>query len=873
MIKIQNKKHRKNDLNTKKPFKKFFRRFLIFSELLFIGGCGVFAYGYNKYGDKVEDTIRHGYEVSSNINVSDFNNKLPTQIYDINNNLLREFNTNEYIYKELSDMNPYVSKAVVSIEDERFYEHGGIDYKGIARSLLVAVKSKGKILQGGSTITQQLAKNIYLTFDRNMFRKIEEMVVAKNIEKKFSKEEIIEFYVNNINYGFGCYSFETASEYYFQKPSKELTIGEVAMITGIPNNPSLYNPINEPENAIEKRNIILSKMFELGHINQAEYEEAKNEELKLNVKPDTVEENVDYATSYAIYNAVRSLMKEDGFVFRYSFKDEDERIAYFDDYNEKYSEKEVELLSGGYRIDTTIDMEKQEKLQSIVDDQLAKYNSKDSETGLYEKQSAVVTIDNKTGEVVAIVGGRSEEGNTFNRAFLAVRQPGSTIKPLVAYTPSFERGYLPSSKYNDAPIDKGPKNYDFAYRGLVTLRFATEYSINSIPFRLVEEFGTSEVLKYLTNMEFGYISPKDTSPIVAVGGLTRGVTPVEMASAYSTIARNGEFISPTNVRKITIQSNDKVIYENKQLRTKIYDSGASYLMTDVMKGVLSQPHGTGYGGRMSNYPYQAGKTGTTDEAKDVWFAGYTPLYTTMVWIGNDIPAPQKIFGGEEPGHIWKYFMEYLHEGKEVVDFNKPDTVYETDGKLVNSLYIESEKDKERKEVEKNRIEKENREQLKRLEKEDYRIKYGVSKENEMKYENIAEENISKLESITLTNKSQYNIIDEFIKKSYDSITNVKHQEAYNNFLIRIENKIAELDDIKFQLEKPIEEVEETPADNVDDKKEEPNVDDKKEEEVHTNVENVHNSEEQSNTNSQPQNNFNNGATNEGSISSENKDED
>jgi len=385
-------------------------------------------------------------------------------------------------------------------------------------------------------------------------------------------------------------------------------------------------------------------------------------------------------------------MEQDGFVTQYNFKDDAARIAYFDKYNDEYATKEKQLLAGRYRIDTSIDSAKQEKLQIVVDNQLAKYTATNSATGLYKKQGASVTIDNSTGEVVAIVGGRSQAGNTFNRAFLGVRQPGSSIKPLVAYTPAFEKGYIPESEYVDKAIEKDnngtpPKNDDFIYRGEVSLRYALEISINTIAYRLVGETGVQKSLDYLRNMQFKYITPEDYTPQVAIGGFNKGATPVEMASGYSTLSRNGMFISPTNVRKITNTVIGEVLFENKHEQTKVYDSGASYLTTDALKGVLTNSHSTGRGLSLSNYPYAAGKTGTTDKSKDCWFVGYTPYYTTSVWIGEDIQKPQNMSGASGPGPIWKEYMEYLHQGLEQKDFTRPDTVITRNGVLMDTLYV------------------------------------------------------------------------------------------------------------------------------------------------------------------------------------------
>ena len=505
---------------------------------------------------------------------------------------------------------------------------------------------------------------------------------------------------------------------------------------------------------------------------------------------------------YAVYNATRDLMEQDGFVFRYNFDSNKDREEYFNKYNEEYSEKEKQLLGGRYRIGTSIDKIKQQKLQEVVDSNLSKYTAKNDKTGLYDKQSASVTIDNSTGEIVAIVGGRSQDGNTFNRAFLGVRQPGSAIKPLVAYAPSFEKGYIPSSYYNDSPINKGPQNDDFTYRGQVPLKYAVDISINTIPFRLVNENGVKNSLKYLQNMEFKYITPDDNTPIVAIGGFTKGVTAVEMASGYSALSRNGEFIRATNVKKITNQVSNEVVYENKHDKVKVYDSGASYLMTDTLKTVLTENYSTGRGLVPSNYPYVAGKTGTTDKSKDCWFVGYSPYYTTSVWVGDDIPAPQDMFGANEPGHIWKTYMEYLHEGLQQKDFERPGTISEKRGVLVNSLYVEAQQEQSRLGNEQYRINTENKEQVARLNKYDFRIKYGITEEQETAFEKTATETIEALENYNLVDKVQYPEIEQLVQKTSTAVSDVKHQDAYEDFSKRLKKRIREFNNIKYNIDNP-----------------------------------------------------------------------
>jgi len=779
----------------KKLWKTIIRCLLIFSTIIMLSVAVVSTYVYIKYGSKIQSTITAGNNIAQSIKLTDFNTRKPTQFYDGNGKLLKEFKTNTYYYTNEVDLNPYIGEAFTSIEDQRFYEHNGIDYKGISRSIWLYITSKGATLQGGSTITQQLARNVFLTFDVTLWRKLKESVIALDLEKKFSKAQILEFYVNNINFGNGCYSIESAAQYYFQKSNKDLDLSQIAMLTSIPNNPSLYNPVRHMDNVINRRNLVLDKMLALGEISQADLSKAKAEVIKLNIKPNVKSEPMTYDMQYAVYNATLKLMEQDGFVFKYYFSNNNDRTAYFNQYTNEYADKEKQLLSGRYRIDTSIDTTKQKKLQNVIDSNLAGYLKKDKVTGLYEKQGASVTIDNNTGEVVAIVGGRSQSGNTFNRAFLGIRQPGSAIKPLIAYTPSFEKGYIPTSEYIDAPIANGPANDDFAYRGSVSLKYAVDISINTIPVRLVEENGVKNSLKYLQNMEFKYITSDDTSPIVAIGGFTKGVTPVEMASGYSTLSRNGLFISPTNLRKITNTVIDEVLFENKHKQIKVYDSGASYLMTDTLKSVLTEGYSTGSGLSLNDYYFSAGKTGTTDKSKDCWFVGYTPYYTTSVWVGDDTPAAQDMFGASEPGHIWKEYMEYLHQGLNQKDFDRPNTIVDKNGILMDTLYIKLHPNI-------STVKTENINQLEVINKENIKTNDVLIKEQETAYEKSAKDAIYLLESFTLTDKSQYALSEQLIQKVSSALQNISNKEIYSEYQKRLQTMINKINEEKSNIENP-----------------------------------------------------------------------
>lgn len=655
----------------KKMFKKKRRRgiflrlcFLFFLMIVFAFLC--FYYIWDRHIEPwVSENVREGYRKAIQIDESDFLSHMPTIIYDKNGKELARLVSHEYEYLPSERMSPWIKQAFIAIEDQRFYSHNGIDWKAISRAAWELVKNKGEITQGGSTITQQLAKNVFLSPERSWERKIQEMVIALELEKKFTKDKILEFYVNNINYGHGNYSFESASRYYFGKSSNDLSLSQIAFLAAIPNNPSYYDPISHMEHTIQRRNLILKNMKMLGFITNQQYQQAIRENIRLQIKPRPKREET-CAVNYAIADATKIIMEKEGFRFRYDFSNEEERKRYLREYQKRFKEVNRRIRDGGYRIFTSIDPKKQMVLQRAIDQELQRFQKKDKKTGIYQTQGAGVIIDNKNGTVVAIVGGRSQQGieNWFNRAYLAYRQPGSAIKPLVAYTPAFERGMSPYTKVKDRPDYKDPyfpKNAQRRHYGTVTIQFATEISLNTIPYQLVKEFSPRRVLEYLKSMEFSRIVKDDEQAAIALGGFTYGVTPLEMAGAYSTLARNGEFISPHTVTRI-LDVTGKEIYRNDFRKKRIYHSRSSYMMTKVLEGVLTKPYATGYGLALPNMP-SAGKTGTTNNYKDGWFCGYTPYYTAVIWVGNDIPSPIRgLYGSSYPGRIWKKVMTDIHKG-------------------------------------------------------------------------------------------------------------------------------------------------------------------------------------------------------------------
>ena len=658
----------------RKKRRKVFKWIFIVSMFLFIlvGGIGG-TYGYFKLKPIYEEYQATAKSKIDSINAGTFKDKSKTIIFDADNKKIGEVALHDYYYITHDDISKTIKDAVISIEDIRYYEHPGYDLKAIARAGVQLVLNKGEITQGGSTITQQLVKLQFLTLEQSYERKFTEIMIAARLTDKFTKDEILEFYLNNINYGNGAYGIESASRIYFSKPSKDLTLSEVAFLTGVPNNPSVYNPVTNFDNAMKRRNLILDQMYKYGKIDFVSYKKAYFEEVKLKMKKRVVPKE-SYQMSFAISSATKELMKASGFEFMYSFKDDEERSEYEARYDELFVDMNTKIRNGGYRIYTTLNSEHQKMLQQSVDKELA-FSGEKTKDGLLSLQGSAVSIDNETGDVLAIVGGRSQEGNvnTFNRAFLSYRQPGSTIKPLLSYVPAFERGYLDTSYMVDEKLKNGPRNSNGRYLGRMTMRRAVEISNNIIPWKLVNMFGIEETLDYLTEMKFNAIVPSDRNLAVSIGGFTYGTNVLEMASAYSTVARNGEFIEPTGLRKI-VDVTDTVVYENQQGKVQVYDSGASYLMTDVLKGVLKDPDGTGYGMELKN-SVAAAKSGTTNDSKDVWFVGYSPYITTAVWVGHDTPRSMPgVYGITYPGPIWKDYMDKAHKGLKKKEFVKPDTI-------------------------------------------------------------------------------------------------------------------------------------------------------------------------------------------------------
>ena len=626
--------------------------------IVVIGGVLI----YMKYGKKLIAMESDAKKIVSKSTMETFRQNETSIVYDANGNIMSKLKGEKDVYYiKYNDIPQVAVDAITSIEDKNFFKHKGYDLKAIIRAGVAYIKNKGVITQGGSTITQQLARNIFLSFEESWQRKAREIFIAIELEKKYTKKEIMEFYLNNIYFANGYYGIQSASLGYFGKGVNSLSLSQITFLLSIPNSPTRYNPYENIEGTLARRDRILDQMVLDGKITEAQASKAKSEEIKL--KAPKVEKS-SYALTFALDRAVKALMKSEGFNFRYSFNSDEERKAYNENYSEVYSSCQTRLYSGGYRIYTSIDPEKQKLLQDTVDSGLS-VSSEKSKSGIYSLQGAAVTIDNSSGRVVAIVGGRSQKlkGSTLNRAYQSFRQPGSTIKPLIVYTPAFEQGYTPESMVKDEKIEGGPVNADGVFSGNMTVLDALAKSKNTVAWKLFTEISPAIGIGKLLDMGFSAIADTDYYPSAALGGFTKGVNAVEMASAYAAIENGGEFREPTCIMKMTDSSGNDIVadgFYQKGTSKYIYDENACKMMITCMEAVMTK--GTGVGGKLATMPC-AGKTGTTNDSKDLWFVGFTKYYTTSVWVGYDIPRSLAgLAYTATPLGIWKTYMDSINNG-------------------------------------------------------------------------------------------------------------------------------------------------------------------------------------------------------------------
>ena len=526
--------------------------------------------------------------------------------------------------------------AFVAVEDNRFYDHIGVDPRGIARAIWANLRGR-TVSEGGSTITQQLAKNAYLTQDRTLKRKIQEVFLALRLEHQYTKSEILELYLNQIYFGQGAYGVQAAARTYFGKDVEDLTLNECAMLAGIPKSPNYYSPLNNLQAAQERKATVLDQMVKYGYLDSATAEKTKQEKPDL-VKPDPAKDDKGEASYFVDYVTQKLI--------------------------DKYGADAV--YKDGLQVYTTIDMDMQRAAEKAMKGLPS--GRKDS-NGVQQPQGALVALDPHTGYVKAMVGGRGTD--QFNRATMAERQPGSAFKPFV-FAAALENKFSPSTVINDSPIKIGdwePQNDEHTFSGAVTMRQVAQHSMNVPTVKIAQKLGIEKVLYYAQEMGISTLvmdgPHNDKNLASALGGLTKGVTPLELTSAYGTFANKGVHVDPVVIVKV-LDRNGKVIDEaNPEQHNVISESSAADL-TSMLQDVIR----AGTGRRASIGRPAAGKTGTTSDYHDAWFVGYTPDLVASVWIGNDDNTSLGgIYGGTVPATIWKDFMTEALKGTPAKDFD------------------------------------------------------------------------------------------------------------------------------------------------------------------------------------------------------------
>jgi penicillin-binding protein 2A len=597
-------------------------------------------------------------------NLGKLNLSLATIIVDENGNQIAKLSVSEgnREYAPIQDIPQLVKDTFVAVEDKRFYEHNGVDLIGIGRALVKDIISFSK-KEGASTITQQVARNLFLNADKTLFRKGTEASIALALERRKNKDEILELYLNRIYFGAGQYGIKTAAKYYFNKditskdPSQQLEIWEIATLAAIPKAPNTYNPVRNPEKSMDRRAVVLNIMYEQGLITEKERDEAKKAEFD----PGKVRKTNQQFPTFVDY-----------------VMDEAERIT---------GKSEEELRSGGYTIMTTIDVKAQQAMEEAFKNDKMFEESKDD----VPIQGAMVILDQSNGSIRAMVGGRNYESQGWNRV-TKPRQPGSSFKPIASYGPALETGnYFPWSILRDDKICYDGGKYcpsdsnSVKYIGPVTMRDAIKESRNQPAVWLLNEIGVKKGVDFARKLGIELDPEKDRNLAIALGGLTNGVSPLEMARAYAAFA-NGGYLPDVHSILAIKDSKDRVIYEYKEpKKVRVMKPQTAYYVTQILQAVV-EPGGTGTRAKISGRVV-AGKTGTTQHGieglkssanRDVWFVGYTPELTAAVWMGYDKTDKDHLVrkSSGQAAAMFSAVMSKALEGKPKKLFPKPEGIPE-----------------------------------------------------------------------------------------------------------------------------------------------------------------------------------------------------
>lgn len=751
--------------------------FLIFTFFL----AGVIA-TYNFTIPIYKETRESMFETLSQMNENTFMRAGNTDIYDVNGNLMGRLGNEKYDYVDISDISKYVTYGYIAKEDRNFSMHNGVDLKGTFRAMLTLVKNRGSITQGGSTITQQVIKNNMLTQERTYKRKIIEIFLAWQLEREYNKAQIMEFYCNSNYYGNGCYGIEGASQYYFGCHASELSLGKAAMLVATSNSPNSYNPVIDYEKSMEEKERVLKDMLECKYISQEEFDKAVAEEPEIVKKSQNVS-NENYMITYAIHCAALKVMKANGFTFKYTFESSDEYKKYAKQYDEAYNKTVAEIREGGYTIHTSLNPEIQKKLQKSIDEGMKEYDEK-QDNGIYSLQGAGVCVDNKTGLVVAIAGGREGKGS-YNRGYQSKRQSGSSIKPLIDYAPAYNEGiYTPASILVDEEVDIDgykPKNAWKGYKGNISSREALLRSYNTIAVKTYMKVTKTVALSYMDKMKFGSLTYSDmVAPSLAVGGFTVGVTVEDMAKGYATLAMNGQYVDNDCILSLTSYTGKEVYKHKEGNKHEVFNEDVAFMINDILSGMFIEDYMPGTKFKKSNQVYM-GKTGTTNDNKDAWFCGSSPYYSTALWIGYDTPKEMEgIAGGTKPCEIWTDFMDTLHGDLKLErkEFPVPKTVMLSNGSGQTKEVGYS------KDVYKSRPEGWDYVSMILKEKREQKIR----EEEEHQYEEDVKLAVSEFEEFQITNVQEAQEVDELYNELFEMVDAIKNKELREELLERIAYK-------------------------------------------------------------------------------------
>lgn len=591
----------------------------------------------------------HLRELPDISNLLEYKPAQTTRIYDANGQLISQLSLEQRTIVSIDKVPPAMQQAVISIEDERFYRHWGIDPIGIARAFLVNVRHRGT-RQGASTITQQLARNLFLTRERTLARKIREALLSFQIERNFSKKQILEMYMNQIYFGEGAYGVESAARTYFGKHAENLSLPECAMLAGLPKAPSTYSPYKNPLAALNRRNVVLNRMADLGVITLQQATEAKNAPLELK-------------------------------------KIEVQNAPYFVEYVRQQLEASYganAVYKGGLIVFTTLDLRMQEAAQKAINRGIAETEDRARRLRLTSVpinqpiQGALLAMDPRSGAIRSMVGGRDYRSSVFNRAVQASRQPGSSFKPII-YAAAIENGYTMADVILDAPVvypdpvtgkEWRPVNYSGKFRGNTTLHTALMFSINVVTIKLLEKLGTGPVVNLARRMG---ISAAIT-PNLSLGLGTSEMTMLEMVQAFSVFANQGVRVEPYAIQEVQ-DAAGRVLETHTPTAQEVLDPQTAYIMVNTMKDVIDK--GTGrIVSRMGFTRPAAGKTGTTNNNIDAWFIGFTPDLCCAVWLGYDERQSlgPKQTGGTAAAPVWAQYMKEALAGIEPRDFPMPDNL-------------------------------------------------------------------------------------------------------------------------------------------------------------------------------------------------------